>query len=393
MSSLNAERLYRLLPAVYRIRDAQEGEPLRALVSLIAREIEAIEENVEQLYDDQFIETCDTWVPSYIGDLIGYRPLHGVAVTVRSPRAEVANTIGYRRRKGTAAMLEQLARDVTDWPARAAEFFEQLATTQYMNHVRLHAPATAPVRSTVRMRQLGGAFNAVAHTAEMRRPEAGSGRYNIPNVGIFLWRLEAFRLSNVPLTPDPGDPTGRRFRFNPLGADQPLFRTPSHRDGDLAHRRTDERARAHRSPVDGGGNRGRGRRSTIHDDYGPDDSVLLSRPDVNPANPPVPIGVADICVCDLRDVATGWAHETTVAASEIAIDPRLGRVVLGASVTGPILGTFHSGFSQTDRRRRVRAKPCGPRAAGSAQRRGAAGHCSRYSMRSRAVAGSRSATA
>ena len=174
MSSLNAERLYRLLPAVYRIRDAQEGEPLRALVSLIAREIEAIEENVEQLYDDQFIETCDTWVPSYIGDLIGYRALHGVAVTVRSPRAEVANTIGYRRRKGTAAMLEQLARDVTDWPARAAEFFEQLATTQYMNHVRLHAPATAPVRSMVRMRQLGGAFNTVAHTADTRRPEAGS---------------------------------------------------------------------------------------------------------------------------------------------------------------------------------------------------------------------------
>jgi hypothetical protein len=80
MSSLNAERLYRLLPAVYRIRDTQEGEPLRALVSLIAREIEAIEENVEQLYDDQFIETCDSWVPSYIGDLIGYRPLHGVAI-------------------------------------------------------------------------------------------------------------------------------------------------------------------------------------------------------------------------------------------------------------------------------------------------------------------------
>ena len=346
MSSLNAERLYTLLPAVYRIRDKQEGEPLLELVSLIAREIEAIEENVEQLYDDQFIETCDTWVPSYIGDLIGYRPLHGVAVTVRSPRAEVANTIGYRRRKGTAAMLEQLARDVTDWPARAAEFFEQLATTQYMNHVRLHAPGTAPVRSLVRMRQLGGAFNAVAHTAEMRRPEAGSGRYNIPNVGIFLWRLEAFRLSHVPLTPDPGDPTGRRFRFNPLGADQPLFRTPvtetviSHiaeppnvpEPIDLRLMATSTEA-AVSDP-------------TIHDDYGPDDSILLARPNANPANAPVPIDVADICVCDLRDVPTGWAHETTVAASEIAIDPRLGRVVLGASVSGPILGTFHNGFSR-----------------------------------------------
>jgi hypothetical protein len=346
MSSLNAQRLYTLLPAVYRIRDKQEGEPLLKLVSLIAREIEAIEENVEQLYDDQFIETCDTWVPSYIGDLIGYRPLHGVAVTVRSPRAEVANTIGYRRRKGTAAMLEQLARDVTDWPARAAEFFEQLATTQYMNHVRLHAPATAPVRSTVRMRQLGGAFNAVAHTAEMRRPETGAGRYNIPNVGIFLWRLEAFRLSHVPLTPDPGDPTGRRFRFNPLGADQPLFRTPV-TETVISHIAEPPNVP---EPIDlrlmAAATEAAVSDPTIHDDYGPDDSILLARPNANPANAPVPIDVADICVCDLRDVPTGWAHETTVAASEIAIDPQLGRVVLGASVTGPILGTFHSGFSR-----------------------------------------------
>ena len=346
MSSLTADRLYRLLPAVYRIRDLQEGEPLRALVSLIAREIEALEENVEQLYEDQFIETCEKWVPSYIGDLIGYRPLHGVAVTVRSPRAEVANTIGYRRRKGTAAMLEQLARDVTDWPARAAEFFEQLATTQYMNHVRLHAPATADMRSTQRLRQLGGAFNTVAHTAEMRRPESGSGRYNIPNVGIFLWRLQAFRLSHVPLTPDPGDPTGRRFRFNPLGADQPLFRTP-----------VTETVISHIAepinvpdPIDlrlmAAATEAAVTDDTIHDDYGAGDSILLSRPDANPANPPVPIGVGDICVCDLRDVGTGWAHETTVAATEIAIDPRLGRAVLGSAVTGPILATFHSGFSR-----------------------------------------------
>ena len=222
---------------------SSRASPLRALVSLIAQEFEALEENIEQLYDDQFIETCDEWVAPYIGDLIGYRPLHGVAAAIASPRAEVANTIGYRRRKGTAAMLEQLARDVTDWPARAVEFFEQLATTQYMNHVRLHAPATADLRSTSRMLQLGGAFNAVAHTAEMRRPETGSGRYNIPNVGIFLWRLQPFRLSNVPLTPDPGDATGRKFRFNPLGADQPLFRRPVTENGDLAHRRADQCAR------------------------------------------------------------------------------------------------------------------------------------------------------
>ena len=52
-------------------------------MSLIAQEFEALEENVEQLYDDQFIETCAEWVAPYIGDLIGYRPLHGVAAADR----------------------------------------------------------------------------------------------------------------------------------------------------------------------------------------------------------------------------------------------------------------------------------------------------------------------
>jgi hypothetical protein len=54
-----------------------------------------------------------------------------------------------------------------------------------MNHIRLYAPACADARSTP-MLPIDGPFNTVAHTAEMRRPEAGSGRYNIPNVGIFL---------------------------------------------------------------------------------------------------------------------------------------------------------------------------------------------------------------
>jgi len=145
--SLSAEQLYKLLPAVYRLRDDAQGKPLEALIALFARELGALEENMEQLYDDQFIETCADWVAPYIGELIGFRPLHGVATSISSPRAEVANTIAYRRRKGTALMLEQLAHDVTDWLARAVELFEQLCTTQYMNHVRASAQATAAVRS------------------------------------------------------------------------------------------------------------------------------------------------------------------------------------------------------------------------------------------------------
>jgi hypothetical protein len=347
--SLSAERLYELLPAVYRIRDAEQGEPLRALMALFARELEAIEENIDQLYDDQFIETCADWVAPYIGDLIGYRPLHGATPAVSSPRAEVANTIAYRRRKGTALMLEQLARDLTDWPAHAAEFFEQLATTQYMKHVRLHAPATARIRSQTAMRVLGGAFNTSAHTAEMRRPEIGAGRYNIPNVGLFLWRLRPQRLSGLPLVPHPGDATGAKFRLDPLGADCALFREPQPEAGieqlstplnvpaPISVRGMAAAVRAAQAGADPD--------ARSDDDYGPGESLLFLRPGVQPGSWE-PVSVNEITVCDLRDVGPAWNHETTVPAGTIGVDPERGRVVLGAGVTGPLRASFNRGFAR-----------------------------------------------
>src|SRR6266542_4760294 len=160
--SFDAERMYELLPAIYRIRDADRGEPLKALLSVIADQVGVLEEDLAQLYDDQFIETCAPWVAPYIGDLIGYRALHNVVPKIGSQRAEVAHTIGFRCRKGTASMLEQLARDVTGWPARAVEFFQRLEWTQYMNHVRSTSVRTPDLRDAERLELVGGPFDEAA---------------------------------------------------------------------------------------------------------------------------------------------------------------------------------------------------------------------------------------
>src|ERR1043166_8266630 len=130
--------IYNLLPAIYRIRDAELGEPLKAFLSVIAEQVALLDENLAQLYDDQFIETCAPWVVPYIGDLVGARGIndpHGESAAF-SERALVADTIRLRRRKGTAAVLEQLAHDVTNWEARVVEFFQLLATTQYLKRLR-----------------------------------------------------------------------------------------------------------------------------------------------------------------------------------------------------------------------------------------------------------------
>ncbi len=228
MNASSEERLYNLLPAVYRIRDSEQGEPLRALLAVMEQEFQRLERDMDDLYADWFIETCAEWVIPYIGDLLGVRGLHTVgSAGIFSLRAYVANTLRYRRRKGTAPVLEQLARDVTGWPARAVEFFLRLATNQHMNHIRLDSLGTPDLRRANELALLGGPFETATHTAEMRRiaSRRGQGKYNIPNIGLFLWRLQPYFL--VRATPQPvAEPDDGRYTFSPLGNDLPLFNRP-----------------------------------------------------------------------------------------------------------------------------------------------------------------------
>src|SRR4051812_48575120 len=156
--------LYNLLPAVYRERDAALNYPLRGLLSLIGTQAALLDADIEQLYNNLFIETCDSWVIPYIGDLVSNNLLFDTdrirkATTaqtlfpdlagrdLRPPvaarvRADVAKTIYYRRRKATPRMLEELARDVTGWPAHVVEFFEHLGWTQNLEHLRYKCQLT-----------------------------------------------------------------------------------------------------------------------------------------------------------------------------------------------------------------------------------------------------------
>jgi len=215
--------LYELLPAVHRVRDAVEGEPLDGLMAVIQEQVELLEQDIDRLYDDWFIETCEEWVVPYLGDLLGISGILPVQDATFSQRGLVANTIAYRRAKGTAAVLEQLAGDVTGWAAKALEFFELLAATRYMNHERRNDVATVNVRDAARAELVGAAFGTALHTGDVRHVDIGRGRYNIPNVGLHLWRLQDYGLTTV--TARPAEEPGT-YRFNPLGIDAPLFNVP-----------------------------------------------------------------------------------------------------------------------------------------------------------------------
>ena len=229
---MTADHLYSLLPSIYRIRDAESGGKLRALVEVLAEQGRVLEEDIAGLYENWFIETCDEWVVPYIGDLLGVRHLYEVdrlhsvdSGVVFSRRARVANTLAYRRRKGTITMLEQLARDTTGWNARAVEFFTRLGWTQNMNHLRLSGHDTVDLRETNRLELLDTPFGSHGHTVDVRRISRERGTHNISNIGIFLWRLSSYYVRHADAQPAV-EPSDGRYRFDPQGRDLALFNRP-----------------------------------------------------------------------------------------------------------------------------------------------------------------------
>lgn len=206
--------LYARLPEIYRIRDSEQLPPgqLAAYLGAVEQMLGAVHESIEGLHEDHFIETCEDWVVPYLADLLGTTHLKGEPRTLR---ADVADTIALRRRKGTLGAIERLAANLTGWPCRAVELMSNLAWAQHLNHQRPDAgghppygsPATTrftprrggtvPVRDPAMLALAGSAFDPFAYTPDVRRADDGARHLNLPNLAIWLWRLAAYR---VPVT-------------------------------------------------------------------------------------------------------------------------------------------------------------------------------------------------
>lgn len=323
--SFEAEKLYALLPAMYRIRDAKGDGALKALVTVIAEQMGVIEENFDQLYDDQFIETCAEWVVPYIGDLVGARGIISFPDAPFSLRGQVAKTIAYRRRKGTAAILEELAFDVTGWKANVVEYFQRLSATQFLNHLRPDNLSIAPVRGRKQLEYINTPFDTVTHSVDVRSIEQRRGKYNIPNIGIYLWRIQSFPLRRSPAYRI----DDRRYTFDALGKSLPLYNRVES-ENDIVHLADPINVPM---PI---------RRMVFREVpemyYGEDKSVLIITGgnkvlpgDDDTLSPPGPKLSDLICICNLSDIPGGsgtfpdWGN---MPDHKIAIDPVLGRIAL-----------------------------------------------------------------
>jgi hypothetical protein len=250
--------LYLRLPEIYRIRDVDQT--LQHFLGIVEIAFGHLHENISQLYDDHFIETCADWVIPYIGDLVGTSHLAGDPHTLR---ADVADTVALRRRKGTLAAIELLTYSLTRWGVHAVELRERMLWHQHLNHQRPDVggnppygllpdtpPASVPrlphrrllpirggtitLRDPAMLSLLGGPFDPFAHSADPR-PSAGDAiRYNLPNLAIFLWRLADYRVEvsqPVPRLPMGNNaaaigaqaPCIARFFVHPMGEPMQLF--------------------------------------------------------------------------------------------------------------------------------------------------------------------------
>jgi hypothetical protein len=383
---IDTKYLYDLLPAYYRTLDdellssyyrTRDDEllrrtlddepkpPLLALIEILAREAGIVESHITQLYENWFIETCEEWVVPYIGDLLGVRNIHEIAGASFSRRAYVGNTLAYRRRKGTLPVIEQLAFDVTGWRSKAVEFFQLLSATQNVNHVRLHCTVTPNLREMNKIDLINTAFDKQSHTVDAGRISVGLGKYNIQNIGIYLWRLQSYRMKMVDarkVGPQSGIPD-YAYTFSPLGLDAHLFNNPQ-TESDIVHLAEEVNVP------------GMLRRRVLHDELDVARETIANGktpaykyfetayPPVfqlftqTAGNPPAAIPVEEIAICNLstwrvppvskayKKYVPGTGYVDVVMPIAAAVDPVLGRIVFSNPVGDAQVLTNHSyGFS------------------------------------------------
>ncbi len=316
------DRLYALLPAIHRMRDADQGYPLKALLRVIAEQVNVVEDDISRLYENWFIETADDWAVPYIGDLVGYRPVADGGLPpdsssceispVLNPRREIANLICYRRRKGTLALLELLANDVAGWPARAVEFFKLLGWSQNINHLHLKRHRICNLRDMDALDRLDGPFDTISHTVDVRRINSSRtrGRYNIPSVGVFLWRLQSYSVTKMPAYCDEGSGP-HCYTFSILCQDAPLFVHPQP-ESDPTHIAKEMNVPAPIRPF------AFGKHPEIY--YGHDLSLAIWAEGWAGAVADQPVPVEQLIPADL----SGWTYVTPL--NFIAVDPVLGRI-------------------------------------------------------------------
>ncbi|MAG93441.1 MAG: hypothetical protein CMJ48_06805, partial [Planctomycetaceae bacterium] len=193
-----------------------------------------------------------------------------------------------------------------------------------------------------------GAFDELSHTVDVRRVDSRrtSGRYNLPDVGLFVFRLNSYSVTKARAAPQRFG--SQFFTFSPLGNDKPLFVRPEPGESptDIAAE-TNLPVPLRRTAFEAGetpkGDEPK-QASTVF--YGPDRSVAIwalgwdgHKPGHNAQRDPIP---ADQVI---PSNLSSWSY--LPPPGHVAVDPVLGRITFPSKQFpgNGVCVTYHHGFS------------------------------------------------
>ena len=338
-----SRRLADWLPPVVREGPGGASDPERLLDALLA----AVEEqaallarDIDQVYDDLFVESCADWAVPYIGSLLG--------LPTDTTRLEVANTIALRRRKGTPAALEDFAEVVSGWAARVTEGWQVTACAHRLDHPAGPRPAVFDFTDGSKHRA-GGPFDRSRRVCSPDRRLSPNG----VQLTVWPWTVHTHHDTEVAPTGQPA-----RFALHPLGAECPLFmrprpltisRTPgegrTEDEADAPVRATYRVLEALAAPGD----------ITVGTNW----TIAATHPlaDADPAtNPPLLRLSAIDAVTATRtpipwsalrfgSLPSGAPAAQPPAADEVVVDINRGAIEVGTDWTGPVRATWHRAVS------------------------------------------------
>jgi uncharacterized caspase-like protein len=249
----------------------------------------------------------------------------------------------------TLSLLEHLANQMNGWPARAVAFFTRLGGTKALQDFQPINCRTVDLHNGDGLDRLDGPFDELAHTVEVRRiiSRRAPGRYNIPSVGLFVWRLQVYSVTEARarLLDDQGP---EFFTFSVLGNDTQLYIKPTPEVG--VYEASNELNFP--TPI-----RRRSLEKRLFDYYGEDKSLFIwtSLLQYSQQSSGVqqeqegrllqlvwePVQLGRIITADLTD----WRYQPI--GDQVVVDPVLGRIAFGP-INAPIRGLrvlYHYTFS------------------------------------------------
>ena len=135
-----AQLLYDAIPALYKLGDQQarhQGEPERAelerFVKVLAGPLAIVRQSIEELHADFFIDSANDWIIPYLARMIGLRLVFPDA---DSNRRDVRNAVGWRRKKGSPATLQELGNELTGQLVVTDEGWKQVRMAQDLDLLR-----------------------------------------------------------------------------------------------------------------------------------------------------------------------------------------------------------------------------------------------------------------